>query len=229
MHMTIFANGDISSSHKINLLPNTRVIAADGGASSCLLLGIIPQVVIGDFDSLTQDELRILESSSSTLIRYPISKDETDLELALNFAVEEGAAEIYLFGLLGGRWDMSFANIMLLTTERFKNTHFFIFNGDTELFILHGGKKIVFYGTPGDIVSAIPLSNQAKGISNSGLKWLLTEATLLTGSQRGVSNQIVENEVQISLKSGVLLVVHDRLEIGGGEKCKSFYTTNDLS
>jgi len=228
MHITIFANGDISA-NKINILPNTKVIAADGGASKCLSLGIIPQVVIGDFDSLTQDELRILEFSGATLIRYPTSKDETDLELTLNYAIDEGATEIYLYGLLGGRWDMSIANIMLLTSTRFEKIHLFILHEDSEFFILRGGMKLVFYGNLGDIVSVIPLSHQAEGISYSGLEWPLLEETLWAGSQRGVSNQMVEKESQISLNSGVLFVILNHLEMGGNKIGKPYYTYNKSS
>jgi thiamine pyrophosphokinase len=221
--MIIFANGDISSP-KINLPPHTKLIAADGGASNCLSVGIIPQVVIGDFDSLTQDELSTLKSCGATLIRFPTSKDETDLELALNYAVEHGATEITLFGMLGGRWDMSIANIMLLTSPRFERIHFFILDDDYEFFILRGGMKLVFYGNPGDLVSVIPLSPQAKGISYSGLEWPLHEATLCSGSQRGVSNHMLEKEAKISLISGVLLVVLNHLKMNRKENGRPYYT-----
>jgi thiamine pyrophosphokinase len=80
--MIIIANGNIARSN-IDPPADSIVIAADGGARHCLKLGIKPQVVIGDFDSLTRDELATFEKSGTKLIRYPVDKDETDLELAL--------------------------------------------------------------------------------------------------------------------------------------------------
>jgi thiamine pyrophosphokinase len=204
--MLICANGDITHS-RIYKPEGSIVIAADGGARHCMASGIIPHVVIGDFDSLTGDELARLENSGAKIIRYPTDKDETDLELALTYAVEHGASVITFLGLLGGRWDMSFANILLLSSPRFQELHFRIIVGDTEMFILHGGDTLDLGGIPGDTVSVIPLSNRTTGITYTGLEWPLEDASIDFGSPRGVSNRMSSENAQIYLDSGVLLVI----------------------
>lgn len=209
MRYIIFANGNIPS-NDIYLPQPSTLIAADGGAKHCLSLGFSPQVVIGDFDSLTREELVTLESTGAALIKHETSKNETDLELALDFAVENGATEIILFGLLGGRWDMSISNIMLLTTPRFEHVNFYILNGTDELYILRGGKELCFQGNPGDHVSVIPLTPLATGISYQGLNWPLQNESLEFGAQRGLSNHMIDDEARIVLDCGVLLVIIQR-------------------
>ncbi len=204
--MIIIANGNIARSN-IDPPADSIVIAADGGARHCLKLGIKPQVVIGDFDSLTRDELATFEKSGTKLIRYPVDKDETDLELALEYAVDNGANDITLLGLLGGRWDMSFANILLLSSPRFEGVNFHIIDGNTEMFILRGSNKLELGGIPGDTVSVIPLSKETNGITYTGLEWPLEDGSIDFGSPRGVSNRLSSEIARIHLNSGVLFVI----------------------
>lgn len=204
--MIIFANGNIPDID-IKSFDDTPIIAADGGAHHCIKLGFIPQVVIGDFDSLNPDELLILENSNTELIRYPSAKDQTDLELALDYAIENGATKITLYGILGGRWDMSFANILLLSLPRYCHIKFHIIDGINEMFILRGGNTLDLNGKQGDTVSVIPLSNTTSGITYSGLEWSLERASLDFGSPRGVSNQMSSEVAHIKLDSGVLFVI----------------------
>jgi thiamine pyrophosphokinase len=107
----IFANGELNSQvpASIDYLPDDWIIAADGGARHCMGLGLVPMVVIGDFDSLSLAEITYLEAENVQLIRYPVQKDETDLELAIQHAIHLGAEEICIFGALGARWDMTLA------------------------------------------------------------------------------------------------------------------------
>jgi thiamine pyrophosphokinase len=213
MQMIIVANGDISN-EDFYLPPASITIAANGGARHCLALGISPDVVIGDFDSLTNEELKTLKSFDTKYIRYPSEKNETDLELALEYAVEHGATEVYLLGLLGGRWDMSIANLLLLTTPKYGGIHFFIINGRDELYILRGGMELSFHGNPGNPVSVIPLSHISSGISYQGLKWSLQNEALEFGSHRGLSNYMIANNARIRLDSGVLLITIQRENSG---------------
>jgi thiamine pyrophosphokinase len=209
MQMIIVANGDITNDD-IYLPSEAITIAANGGARHCLSLGIIPNVVIGDFDSLTNEELKTLNSFETKYIRYPSAKNETDLELALEYAVEHGVTEMYLLGLLGGRWDMSIANLLLLSTPKFEDIHFFILIGSDDLYILRGGMELWFQGKPGNPVSVIPLSYIASGISYQGLKWPLENEALKFGSHRGLSNYMIADNARIRLDSGVLLICIQR-------------------
>jgi thiamine pyrophosphokinase len=203
--MFIIANGNIQDS-QIDIPEGSFVIAANGGARYCLVSGILPDVVIGDFDSLGDGELSRLKTSGAKLIRYPMDKNETDLELALTYAIDHGASEITLLGLLGGRWDMSFANIFLLASPRFNDIRLRIIHGNTLMHILRGGDTLELFGYPGDIVSVIPLSAETSGITYTGLEWSLDDASIDLGSSRGVSNRMSSEKASICLKSGVLLI-----------------------
>ncbi len=183
------------------------VIAADGGARHCLALGIVPDIVIGDFDSLGEQEIAALDNAETEFIRYPADKDETDLELALDQAVKLGASEITLYGLLGGRWDMIFANMLLLASPSYDGIRVCVVDGNTRAYIIRSGETLELSGQSGDTVSAIPLSEAAHGITYKGLQWPLEDATLAFGSPKGVSNRLANTTAQVSVESGILLVI----------------------
>jgi thiamine pyrophosphokinase len=210
-HITIFANGEIDQD-QIDLPPKGTIIAADGGARHCLRLGIRPEVVIGDFDSLTDEEIAALEAWGCELRRHPADKDETDLELALNLALEYAAHQVTFYGLLGGRWDMSFANLLLLAAPKYAGIRFRVWSGNTEVHLLRGGETLSIQGQPGNTISVIPLTATVNGLTYEGLQWPLVAATLPFGTPRGVSNEMIGTEAQISLEKGTLLIFKIKAE-----------------
>ncbi len=111
MRAVIFANGELNTPFNINA--QDIIIAADGGARHCMRLELIPTVVIGDFDSLTQTELDQLKSDGVLILQFPVRKDFTDLELALQYAEKLQVDEVVILGALGDRWDQTIANLML--------------------------------------------------------------------------------------------------------------------
>ena len=203
--ITVIANGVIFS-EAITIPENEMVIAADGGTRHCFKLGITPDVVIGDFDSLSKEEISTLEKKHIEIIRHPVDKDETDLELALHKALELGATRITLYGLLGGRWDMSFANLLLLAMPHFAGIRFRVVAGKTEAFILRSGETLELQGESEDTVSVVPLNQRIHGLTYDGLQWPLEGATLDFGTPRGVSNRFVNSPAHIHLDDGLLLV-----------------------
>ncbi len=207
MIFTIFANGEVNLS-TVRLPNPTKIIAADGGTQHCLSLGIKPDVLIGDLDSIPPKSLASLEAAGVEIIRYLESKDETDLELAINYAVEHEAKNIQLYGLLGGRWDMSFANVMLLSSPKYSTVAFQVVADNLEIFILRGGQSIKLIGNPSDPVSVLPLGGNAKGVTYTGLAWSLKKANLVSGSPLGVSNHMLTDKATIQLASGILLIFH---------------------
>lgn len=211
METIIFANGEANLDH-IRFADSAKVIAADGGVNHCIRFGITPDVLIGDLDSVDNDTLVKLQSAGVEVIRHPVKKDETDLELAINYAIEQGAKKITLYGLLGGRWDMSFANVMLLASPKYTSIEFKVVNGSLRIFILRGGQSVTISGNPGDLVSALPIGGDAEGICYTGLEWPLDKGQILSGSPLGMSNQMLEAEATIGLGSGTLLIFHDQQE-----------------
>ena len=209
MRAVIFANGNTDNSDSV-FSGKDLIIAADGGMHHCLSLGLTPDVVIGDLDSLTADDIKGLQIASVEIIRYPAKKDQTDLELALKLAIDRGADEIVVFGAMGGRWDMSIANILLPAEQNLSNATIRIIDGRHEIMLLRSGKEITFHGEKGDILSLIPLSRDAQGITTIGLEYPLKDNLLRLGSSRGISNVFVEEIATVHLKQGLLLCVHIR-------------------
>lgn len=209
MKAVIFANGTIDNSDSA-ISGNDLIIAADGGTQHCLSLGITPDVVIGDLDSLTADNINELQIANVEIIRYPAKKDQTDLELALKLAIDRGADEIVVFGAMGGRWDMSIANILLPAEQNLSNATIRIIDGHHEIMLLRAGKEMIFHGEKGDIFSLIPLGRDALGITTIGLEYPMKDDLLRLGSSRGISNLFIENSATVSLKQGLLLCVHIR-------------------
>jgi thiamine pyrophosphokinase len=203
----IFANGeaeDISSTW-IDPQPSDLLIAADGGARLCKIMGVKPHVIIGDFDSLLPEELITYDTDGIDLIRFPAQKDETDLELALHYALKHEVQEIVIIGALGRRWDMTLANSLLPTLDIYKNIRIRLIDAHQKMFYLRENDTIDIYGEAGDTVSLIPISGEASGISTQGLKYPLRDETLYLGSPRGVSNELVGRQASVHLEKGILI------------------------
>jgi thiamine pyrophosphokinase len=204
----IFANGGYPN--PAVLLPGDVIIAADGGARHCLALGLTPHLVVGDFDSLDEEQLDQLRVAGSKLIQYPTRKDYTDLELALQHARQLGAREVVVFAALGGRWDQTLANILLPASHEFASMPIHLVDGQQEIQLIHPGQPVVLRGLPGDTLSLIPLNDDAHGVKTSNLEYALHGETLHFGSTRGVSNRLAAETATVSLEAGVLccIVIH---------------------
>lgn len=201
MHIIIFANGWLTKPQEI--LPADLVIAADGGARHCLELGLTPDYVIGDLDSLDTQILENLSSAGSKIVRFPRRKDYTDLELAIQHAIELGATQITLIAALGARWDQTIVNVLLAAA--YSKPLIKILDGHQEINFLHDDETIQISGSPGDTVSLIALSKEVRGIFTHNLEYPLNGETLPFGSSRGVSNVLLQSEASISLEQGILM------------------------
>lgn len=187
------------------------VIAADGGAEHCAAAGVVPDVVMGDFDSISSSLLKKLEGGGKKIIPYPAEKDFTDLELALKYAVDNGGKEIVVLGALGARWDMSVANLMLLGADFLQHAVVRLVVENQEAVLLRGGHEITVHGNIGDLFSLIPLGRNAHGVTTEGLRYPLDNETLFFTATRGVSNQLCSANATIALDAGLLLCIHERI------------------
>ncbi|MBS1250228.1 MAG: Thiamine pyrophosphokinase [Chloroflexi bacterium] len=210
----IVANGLLKKPQilAIRLQSGDLLIAADGGLQHLHALGLTPDVVIGDLDSVTPEQLRTLRAEEVEIIQHPPRKDETDLELALLYAVERSATDILVFGALGARWDMTLGNILLLAHPQLQKAKIRLVDGDQEMRLLVGGETLSLTGQPGDTVSLLPLCGDAVGVTTQGLAYGLENGYLRFGFTRGLSNVLRSSPAHISLEEGFLCVVKKEAE-----------------
>jgi thiamine pyrophosphokinase len=208
LQAVIFANGEFTDSKSIQTAIKTAdmVIAADGGARHCQALQIRPDVLLGDFDSLTREEVEEMASNGTQVIRHPSRKDYTDLELALQYAQDAGVNEVLVLAALGMRWDQTLANLLLPASQAFSGLVIRLLDGEQEVNLLKGGQTINLQGQPGDTVSLIPLCSDSQGITTGGLEYALENGTLLFGSTRGISNQLTSQTGWVSMERGLLAI-----------------------
>lgn len=211
MQTLLFANGELHRGamldRLLNALDSPRVICADGGALHARALGLRPQTIIGDLDSLSAQQVADFAAAGVEMLRYPPEKDETDLELALHYSRTIGAEEIHILGGLGGRLDQTLANILLLAHPAFDGLRVDFVDADQRIRLLSPGRHHV-RGGRGDTISLIPLSAAAEGITTRGLRYRLDGESLPLGPARGISNVMLKDEAEIALSAGLLLLAH---------------------
>jgi thiamine pyrophosphokinase len=208
MRAVIVANGPMPRPPfpRPRVTDEDMVICVDGGASNALALGLEPQVVIGDMDSIEAHVRRHLEQEGCLFVEYPSRKDETDSELGVRYALSHGATELILLAALGGRIDHTLANVMLLAIPELTHIPARVIDGNQELVVVRD--EFLAEGRPGDTVSLLPLTTDAAGIHTEGLEYPLSDETLKFGGARGVSNVLVAAQGRVRVRSGLLLLVH---------------------
>lgn len=214
MRVVVFANGVMNEpALEVErwVTSDSLVVSADGGAVHALDVGLVPDHVIGDMDSLTgalQDELR---EQGVEFHRSPVAKDETDLELALTWAARQPRVdEIVILGAFGGRPDQALANLLLLALPILKDCRVWMVDGPWTVRVIRGGEALTLDGRCGDRLSLIPLGGPAEGVTTEGLQFPLSDETLAFGPARGVSNRYGSDCATIALQSGMLWCFHEQ-------------------
>lgn len=208
MHVVIFSGGNVEPGRAIDLSLQKAdfIIAADSGADAALSFGVTPSYVVGDFDSLPFTTKTILQKKQVAFISFPPEKDETDTELAVLFALKQGATDIAILGgVAGNRLDHVLANVFL--TFHTPIPVRFI-NGNQISWIMKGQASVEIAGTSGDLLSLLPLSETVDGIDTNNLEYPLQQGTLPLGKSRGISNVLTAPTATVSFVKGVLLFVH---------------------
>jgi thiamine pyrophosphokinase len=212
LRAVIFANGELNDKDRARALikRGDLLIAADGGAHHCQALGLTPDLVVGDLDSLSNQDIADLRQAGAQIERYPMRKDATDLELAFFHAQDAGANEALVLGGLGRRWDQTLANLLLPVYHRLSGLVITFWDRGQWLYLVDDRREIK--GSPGMRVSLIPLRGDAIGVTTNGLDYPLKDETLVFGATRGISNVMLGERAEVSLRQGALLCV-----VGGGE------------
>jgi thiamine pyrophosphokinase len=227
--IVIFANGtlpDLEAARSL-LRPDDFILAADGGTHHVLALGLSPQLVVGDLDSLDGATLHDLEAAGTRLEHYPIDKNETDLGLALRHALELEPGSLLIVGALGGRLDQMLGNLSLLTRAELAGLEVRVDDGLEEAFFVWAplpegdATQAHIQGRAGEVVSLLPWGAAVDGIITEGLRWPLRAERLYPDHTRGLSNEMLGDLATIRIASGLLLVVHRRQPPGLSLKSKS--------
>jgi len=183
------------------------IIGADKGADSIRSLGLVPNIAVGDFDSLRAGSLDWLKNNNVVVREFPANKDKTDTELALEEAINFGVSEITLTGTWGGRPDHALANVFLLRAAKRLAVTCGIREEAGDIHLVDD--RLAVDGVPGDIVSLLALEDCA-GVALDGFKYKVPSGGLVTGSTLGISNILLGKQGTIELQSGLLLVVFSR-------------------
>jgi len=210
VRIVIFANGTLNQPNLLRqqLSSTDRIFCADGGTHNALALGLIPEAIIGDLDSLSSDLISRLEGQGVTIHSHPTRKDQTDLELAFEVAIAEQPDEIMLVTALGGRLDQMLANILLLTRPDYISVQLTLVDGPHWAVLVRSHRSVTVTGQPGDTLSLVPLTPTVTRVNFSGVEWPLEEATLLLGSTWSISNVLVGRQATVQIGEGLVLLVH---------------------
>ena len=219
-HILVVADGDVASRAELDLAwPGwsddvAMVVAADGGYTRAVALGLAPDVLVGDLDSLAPDALAAAETAGTRVERFPADKDESDAELALLEAVALGATRVTVLGAFGGpRLDHALANLWLLAHPALAALDLVLLDAGARARLLAapapdgGPVERPLPGRPGAIVSLLPFGGDAEGITTRGLEYPLRNEPLRIGPARGLSNARVAADASVSLRAGRLLIV----------------------
>lgn len=206
----IISNGLITNYEFIkNKLKDTDyIISADGATNHISKLNIVPNVIIGDFDSIDSSILKEYENKGVKILGFKKDKDETDTDLAVKHALELGFKDILMFGCTGDRFDHTFANVSLLRMLINKDINASISDYKNEIYLIKD--KIKLEGKEGDYLSLLPLSEKVEGVTTEGLKFPLKDAEIIMGKTIGISNEFISSKAIVHIRKGLLLVIKSK-------------------
>lgn len=207
--VVVFSGGSsLSDWHREALVDGATVIGVDSGVDRAHEVGVAVDIAVGDFDSVTARGLVEAERSGATIVRHPSQKDRTDLELAIDLAIEREPQRIVFLAMSGGRSDHEFAGLMLLGDARLKPFEVDVFLTDARLAVVQQHRTLT--GRVGDVVSLVPVGGSCFGVTTSGLRFPLDDETLHASSGRGVSNVLVSPVAVVSVRTGTLFAFQPR-------------------
>jgi thiamine pyrophosphokinase len=189
---------------------NRFMICCDGGVRYAGAMGLTPDIIIGDFDSADREILSAYQDAGVPFDPYPSQKEETDMALCLQYALDKGMDDVVILGGAGSRLDHTLANIFLLQWGLERNARVRLIDENNEIELID--KAIGLKGAVGGFVSLIPVSEIVTGVTTRGLKYPLRHETLFRASSRGVSNEFDAETAAVAVESGLLLAILARDE-----------------
>ncbi len=184
---------------------DTYIISADSGANVLYKYKILPDVLLGDFDSIDKNVLKYYETIGCTINRYKAEKNFTDTEAAVVEAIKLNPEKIFFLGSTGTRIDHTIANLGLLYRCYLKNIDSYIVDENNEISIY--GSNFKFKEVNGQTFSLQAFGGVVKKLSIKGAKYELIDYDLYFGDPRTVSNECTDASVNITFESGILLLI----------------------
>ena len=200
MRAVIISGGRITDYEHIKsqIKENDTIICADSGYNHAVKMGVVPSVVVGDFDSIRKTPDNVV------CLRYPARKDLKDTELAIDYEQDKGFQEFVILAGTGSRMDHSLTNILLLKSILTQGKKAMLIDEHNKIMITDSFLQV--QEPTGSIVSLVPLTD-CRGVTTKNLEYPLYNADIYVGRGLGVSNIMTENYATISLDKGVLLVI----------------------
>lgn len=206
----IIANGDDVDKSSLEDMKVDYVICADGGLEKAEKLKVVPDLILGDFDSVNRDVLEKYKKNSE-IMKFPAEKDFTDMELSIETAVKKGFKDIVMVGATGGpRLDHSLANMMLLEKYYKFGINIIIIDNNNKIQIVSDNCNMLLDKKEGSFVSLIPLTENISGLTLEGFKYALNRVVVKRGSTLCVSNEIISDKGRIILEKGTALLFISR-------------------
>lgn len=204
----ILAGGDLTPTPA--LLEAARlselIIAADSGLRHTRVLGVTPDVIVGDFDSVSERDLASYPSVPQ--VRYPVDKDQLDLEIAIDYALERGAGQLYLAGVLGGRLDQLLAALLIAAGLRERGVAVSLHGSHQDVYLL-SEETITLVLAPMTLFSVLSLHAKAV-LTIKNARYPLKNATLQYGTGLGVSNRTTELPLLVHVEKGLVALIIER-------------------
>lgn len=208
----VLAGGDPPDRNLLDEAQDAEVvIAADCGVRIARTHGLSIDLVVGDLDSVSTGDIAWAKAEGAEVVEVPGDKDYTDLELALDRASQAEVQRIVVVGIEGGRVDHELGNWAVLCAPRDQLVEIVTTGGTVS--VLHGDmvNTLDLSGQAGDVISILARNGEATGVTTTGLKWPLEDATLSPTSSLGVSNEIIDGDATVSLESGTVMVARPKI------------------
>ncbi len=183
-------------------------ICCDGGMKYFYECEIVPNVIVGDFDSAEEKYIDYFKRLNVEFKNFPKEKDYTDMEIGLRYALGLNIDEIFIFGGIGSRFDHSLTNAHILRKAYDKGVLAWLIDENNKICIV--GDYLKLSGEKGDLISLIPFTTKVFGVTTKGLKYQLSDAVMEIGNSIGVSNVMIEKECEIFISEGLLFVIISR-------------------
>ena len=188
-----------------------NMIVCDRGLEALYQLKIIPNHVVGDFDSVSSEVLEFYKKQTQIIFhKFNAEKDNTDTDIALKLAIRLKSSKITILGALGKRMDHAIANIHILKDALEAEIPCQILDEYNRIYLINKEMTLEKEKVYGKYVSLIPLTSTVEGLTLTGFKYPLNHYTLPIGTSLGISNEIIADTASIEMKNGILIVIESR-------------------